>query len=257
MSNKNSFIKVEQFQQFDVVNQSYVEDKSVKVDVDAMLNGVVSKIGLAEFGVLMVIAAYSSVEGNASPSQRKLAELTGVSLPTINKIVNRLVTVEVNGVPVLSKEVEQAGSKKKYSVYKINAEKVENEKSDLEVGVQEVKPKNSKDFAMLFKKLYEEEYKIPYSINFRREVPLIKSKLVSCFDEEQICDLFEYIIKNYKSKWANTKYPYPTIPMICSWLGNTAMQLIKQEKDKSIEVKKLEELTSEYVEADYSDFDNI
>lgn len=259
MSNKNSFLKVELFQQYDVINQSYVEDRSVKLDIGAIQSGIIKDIGASEFAVLIAIASYTDIEGNAFPSQRRLSELTGLSLPTINKIVNRLITIEINGVPILSREFEQLGSKKKYSIYRVNAGKVENEKSDLKVNFQEdkSKPKNSKDYAMMFKHLYEEEYGIPYSINFKREVSMIKNKLVKCFTEEQICELLEYIVKNYKIKWSNPSYPYPTISMICSWLGNTAMQMMKEEKDKSVEAQRLEELTSQYVDADYSDFDGI
>ena len=261
MSGKNSFMQVELKQQYDVINQSYEESRTVNYDIDAILKGAMRTIGTTEWCVLNVIACYVDIEGQSFPSQRRIAEITGLSLPTVNKAVNRLLETEINGVPVLSREFETVGSKKKYSVYRLNVKKTVNDESELKVVFQKSedgqKPKNSKDYAMMFKYLYEKEYEIPYSINWRRETSMIKNKLVQYFSEEDIIKMLEYVVKNYRTKWASARYPYPTITMICSWLGNTAIQLMKQEQNKEQEEEALMEMTEEYLEADYKDFDTI
>lgn len=263
MSNKNSFLKVELLQQYDVLNQSYVEDRNVKVDIHSIQKGIIKEIGASEFVVLMAIASFTDIEGEAFPSQRKLAEVTGFSLPTVNKLVNRLLEVEINGVPVLSRKFEQTKTKRNFSVYSLNTVKTENEESDLKVNFQNVEPeekpkkKTAKDYSAKFCAMYEEEFGVKYIPSYARDMSLIKSKLMANFEEEQILELIEYCVKNYKEKWAKPSYPYPTIPMICGWLGNTALQMIKQEKEKAKESEKLEELTAHYVNADYSDFDRL
>lgn len=264
MSNKNSFLKVELIQQYDVVNQVYVEDRSVKIDINALQNGIIKDIGASEFAVLVAIASYTDNHGQAFPSQRLLADITGLSLPTVNKIVNKLLKTEINGVPVLSRDFEQTGSKKKFSVYSLNTSKTENEKSELKVNFQNdeseksvVKPKTAKDYAHMFKYLYEEEYGIPYQINYSRELGMIKTKLMQNFTEEQIKEIIDFTIKNYKGSWSKDTYPYPTIPMLCSWLANTVMQVLAKQKEKEEEQQKLQEMTADYVDADYSTFDAI
>lgn len=263
MSNKNSFLKVELIQQYDVINQSYVEDRNVKLDIHSIQNGIIKEIGASEFVVLMAIASFTDLEGEAFPSQRRLAEVTGLSLPTVNKLVNRLLEIEVNGVPVLSRKFEQTKNKRNFSVYSLNTVKPENEESDLKVNFQEVeveekpKKKTAKDYSAKFCSMYEEEFGVKYIPSYARDMSLIKSKLMANFTEEQINDLITYVIKNYRERWAKPSYPYPTIPMMCGWLGNTALQLMQKDKEKAMESEKLEELTAQYVDADYSDFDKI
>lgn len=265
MSNKNSFLKVELLQQYDVINQVYLEDMSIKVDINAIHCGIIKDIGATEFAVLMAIASYTDNHGQAFPSQRLLADLTGLSLPTINKIVNKLLKTEINGVPVLLREFEQSGKSKRFSVYSLNTSKSENEKSDLKVNFQNdeageepvAKPKTAKDFGHMFKHLYEQEYGIPYQLNYARELSMIKTKLMKNFTDEQIVEIIEFTIKNYKGSWSKDAYPYPTISMLCSWLANTVMQVLTKQKEKEAEQQRLQEMTADYIEADYSSFDDI
>ena len=265
MSNKNSFLKVELLQQYDVINQTYAEDRAVKVDINAIQSGIIKDIGATEFAVLMAIASYTDNHGQAFPSQRLLADLTGLSLPTVNKIVNKLLKTEINGVPVLLREFEQSGKSKRFSVYSLNTSKSENEKSDLKVNFQNdeaseksvAKPKTAKDFGHMFKHLYEQEYGIPYQLNYARELSMIKTKLMKNFTDEQIIEIIEFTIKNYKESWSKDAYPYPTISMLCSWLANTVMQVLAKQKEKEAEQERLQEMTVDYVDADYSSFDDI
>lgn len=257
MSNKNSFLKVELLKQYDVINQSYEEDFSLKLNIPAIQHGIMREIGITEFGVLLAIASFCDEEGQSFPSQRKLVEVTGLSLPTVNKIVNKLLTTEINGVPVLAREFEQTRNKRNFSVYSLNTTKKENEESDLKVIFQEPKEepkpvvpkkKTAKDYSAMFKHLYEEEYGISYIVSYARDNSLIKNKLMANFSEEEIKAMIEYVIKNYKSNWAKPNFPYPTIPMMCGWLGNTAIQQMKQKRDKEEEVQLLETVAMEHLE---------
>lgn len=266
MSNKNSFMKVELLQQYDIINQYYVEDRNIKLDMLAIQHGLIKEIGATEFAVLMAIASFTDVEGQAFPSQRKLVEITGLSLPTINKIVNKLLSTEINGVPILSREFEQTRNKRNFSVYTLNTVKQENEESDLKVVFQEIeeevpakkpKKKTSVDYSNMFKALYEQEYGINYIISYARDNSLIKNKLMSKLTEEEIIALIEFIIKNYRTHWAKPSYPYPTISMMCGWLGNIAMQMMKQQEDKAKEIELMEEVAMENLESNADVLDLI
>lgn len=258
--NKNSFLKVELLQQYDVLNQEYVEDRSIKIDINAVQHGILKEVGTSEFIILLAIASYMDKEGESFPSQRKLSEITGLSLPTVNKLVNKLLKIKVNGVPLLSRQFEQVGGRKKFSVYKLNVEKSEAEASSLKVEIGKEEPKKkktAKDYAGHFCCLYEKEYGIKYIMNYARDLSLLKNKLMASFDEGTILAMMEYAIKNYRVKWGSANFPYPTIPMLCGWLGNAVMQQMKLEDENEAHREALEELTAQYLEEDYSAFDNI
>lgn len=245
MSNK-SFLRVELIQQYDILNQKYVEDRSVKVNTQSIQAGLIKQIGATEFSVLLAIASFCDIEGEAFPSQRKLAEITGLSLPTINKAVARLLETKVNGVPVIAREIESMGSRKRFSVYSLCVKEEE-----------AVKKKTARDFVAKFKAMFEEEYGFPYVVNYGRDTSLVKKKLMVDFEEAQIEQVIEYIIKNYTKKWANTKYPYPTITMMCSWLATATMNELKQEQKRAEEVESIKKETADFVNSDYSAINNV
>lgn len=222
-----SFLRVEIIQDYDLVNQSCIEHRNVKVTTQAIQGGLIKQIGATEFAVLMAIASFCDMEGEAFPSQRTLAEITGLSLPTVNKAVGRLLETKINGLPVIAREIESMGSKKRFSVYNLYVKEEEAEKK-----------KTARDYVSKFKFLFEEKYGFPYVVNYGRDTSQIKKKLMADFEEEDIETIIEYVIENYETKWANTKYPYPTISMICTWLANAVMKELIQEKKKADELEK-------------------
>lgn len=226
MSNE-SFLRVEILQDYDIANQRCIESRTVKVTTQAIQAGLIKQIGATEFAVLMAIASFCDMEGEAFPSQRKLAEITGLSLPTVNKAVGRLLETKVNGVPVIARELESMGSKKRFSVYNLYVKEEE-----------AVKKKTARDYVAKFKHLFEEKYGFPFVVNYSRDTSLVKKKLMADFSEEDIDAIIEYAIEHYESKWANTQYPYPTISMICTWLANAVMKELIQEKKKAEELER-------------------
>ena len=249
----NSFLQVELVQTFDLIQQKHIEQMNVKVGIKALQCGLIKHIGANEFAVLVAIASFCDGEGMSFPSQRKLVEVTGLSLPTINRIVNKLLETEINGVPILYRDFEISASRKKFSVYKMNI--TDDAAADTD---EEPKTKRTaRDFAFEFKKRYEEKYGINYVINYGKDTSLIKKKLIDQFTEEEILKIFDYVVENYRDKWANTNYPYPTISMVCSWLGNVAIQQLKEQQDAESEAEAIQTLTEVYKEMDYTDFDSL
>lgn len=225
--NNSSWLKVEVIQQYDVVNQRCVEDRSVKVNTHAIQTGLIKTLGGTEFSVLMAIASFCDVEGEAFPSQRKLAEITGFSLPTVNKAVAKLLETKIDGKPIIARELESLGSKKRFSIYNLYVQEEEAEKK-----------KTARDYVLKFKHLFEEKYGFPLVVNYSRDTGLVKRKLMADFTEEQIDQIIEYTIEHYSEKWANPKYPYPTISMMCSWVANAVMKELIQEQKKNEEIEK-------------------
>lgn len=245
MSNK-SVLKVQLLQEYDLTEQRYIEERNVIFNAQALQGGLVSQLGATETAVLLTIASFCDIEGEAFPSQRKLAELTGLSLPTVNKAVARLLETKIDGKPIIARELESMGSRRRFSVYSLCTTEEE-----------AVKKRTAKDFAHKFKVLFEEEFGFPYVISYARDLSLIKKKLMVDFTEEQIDQVIEYTIKNYKKKWANSKFPYPTITMLGSWLSTAVMKEIQQEKEKAEEVEKLKEETAEFLTEDYSKINEL
>lgn len=258
--NENSFLKVELIQTFDLINQKHVEEMNVKVGIKAIQQGLIKELGTNEFAVLVAIASFCDVDGEAFPSQRTLSEVTGLSLPTVNRVINKLLDTKINGVSILQRQFEKSSTKKKFSVYTLNVNKDESD-SPVEVNVEQTEQKATKrtarDFAFEFKKRYEKQYGIPYVINYAKDTSLIKKKLIGQFTEEQILQMFDFVMENYRSKWAKANYPYPTISMICSWLGNVAIQQIEEQKKADQEQKEIQAITDQYADDDYSSFDML
>lgn len=246
-----AFLNVELINTFDIMNQKHVEERNVKVDIPAIHEGLIKHIGVTEFVVLLTIASFCDKDKQGFPSQRKLVELTGLSLPTVNRVVNKLLETKINGNPILYRKFEMSSSRKKFSVYTVNAIDVGADAEGLS------SKKTAKDFVSMFKAKYEETYGIGYVVNYGRDTALVKNKLMTTFSDEQIEQIFDYIFENYRDKWAKANYPYPTITMACTWLGTVVAQQLAQQDNEIKEAEAIQTLTEAYKESDYSDFDNL
>lgn len=84
--------------------------------------GLIKQIGAKEFTVLLVILSFSNLKGESVVSQRKIAECTGFSLPTVNKVVNNLLKVRINNNPLIQRKLINNGERKTHSLYMIGNE---------------------------------------------------------------------------------------------------------------------------------------
>lgn len=247
----NSNIKVELIKQYDVQSGTYQEERNIKVNMKSIQAGLIKTLGATPFAVLMAIVSFCDVEGEAFPSQVKLAQLTGLSKPTVNKAVKVLLETEIDGVPILSRELETLGSRTKFSVYSIAPAP----KSD------EPKKKTSRDYVLKFKDLYEQTFGFNCVVNYGRDCSLVKNKLMTNFTEDEVDMIIEKGVTEYKKRWANTNYPYPSLTMVCTWIADTLMKEHKQEQEKLKEQQEIMEQAQQLAEVDddriNSFFDNI
>lgn len=83
-------------------------------------NGLIGVIGAREFAVFMLIACFCDEFNESTVSQRQIAELIGVSLPTVNKAITKLINTEIDGVPIIKRRLSNSGLRKTFSVYILN-----------------------------------------------------------------------------------------------------------------------------------------
>ena len=227
------------------------------VDMNAIQNGLIKKIGANRLPLLLVILSYMDKDGKAFPSQRKLAELSGQSVNTVNKLINELLELEVDGQYLLRRELVGSGTRKKsmYFIHRGEVTDTDAFEAVKELNAQEAtdsvtKTMNSKDIANHFVEVFKETYGQGYTVNYGREYKQIKDKLVGTYTDDVLKSVIEYAVKHYKTEWANDNYPLPTIPMLCTWLANTAYGKWSQEQDT---VKEQADRTAKAIEQDDTD----
>lgn len=263
--------------EYDVMKQEFNNSIYLRVYTSLFESGIVKDLKPTNFTVLLAIASFMDAEGNCYPTQRQIAEITGISTPTVNKAVNELLEYVVNGKNIISREFVQQGQFKN-SYYTVNplsqiaifdgqVKEIEtsednslknlalnnislnNSLSSLKEGAEEpvknteqVTFKNAKEVAVYFLQKYQEKYGVQSSIAWQRDLSLIKKKLMSTYTDIQIKKMIDTIISDYESRWAKPSYPRPTISIMCSWLGEQALAVAE---DGEKEFAELVELTSD------------
>lgn len=118
MNNKNMFT-VSIDKEFDVLKKEYSNSIYLRLYTSLFESGIVKDLKPTNFTVLLVITSFMDDEGNCYPTQRQISELSGISLPTVNKAVNSLLKFEINGTPILRREMVKTG-RYKNSYYTVN-----------------------------------------------------------------------------------------------------------------------------------------
>lgn len=285
----------------DATNKQTRYDTYLKIDVTAIRNGLLHHVRGSELTVLLGIASFMNTGGECYPTQRQIAEITGLSLTTVNKAISNLLEIQINGMPILDRVLRGTGQRKNsvYTIFDLSPKDVdiedyrdidaididdsfEEQKKALvtscnnvvdkfindSAGTEEngfgevIEPpkrviKNSKDIAHYFAEQYKEAYGKSYVINYKRDLGLIKNKLIKNFSIDEIVEIIDLTIKDYPTRWGNSKYPYPTIGMLCSWLCNEVVRALLEQQKTDKKSKELIDQTADYVDADYSDFMDI
>ena len=253
--NKN-FITVEQKEVFNL-HGDISSDLKLSIDISAIQDGAIKKLGVYNFSVLVCIAAHMNSEGTCFPSQKKISELTGVSINKVTSCVKELLETEIDGEPIFTRSFAK-GKKGKKTVYQFQSDKVEvkdiveaatpsadpEEPKSSVASLLEVreepkaepvkqKPMTAKDVVVLFAETYSETFGDGYMISWGKEMKLVKDKLLPNFTSEDIQSIVKTAVGQYSNKWGNVKYPRPTISMVCGWLGKEAFKLVLAEKKQA------------------------
>lgn len=101
------------------INLSYL-----RINSEEIKNGLIKKIGVTEFVVLCVIASYCDEFNVSKISQRSIADFSGLTLPTVNKAINRLINKKIDGEFIVKRELLKGARRSSQSVYRLNLKKI-------------------------------------------------------------------------------------------------------------------------------------
>lgn len=228
---RHPILSVDFRSEYDTLTEGISNRGRACVDLGAIQGGLIKQIGANRFGVLLAILSFMDKDGKSFPSQRKLAELTGQSANTVNKLINELLEIEYDGQKVLKRNLIGEGARKR-SMYYIHAGEVSSTEA-IELPKAATGRMNSRDIALYFADVYKAEFGAGYVVSWGRDLALIKNKIIPAYeDDETITGVIDVAVKRYKKMWGNENYPTPTISMLCSWLANKAHGIYAQEKAK-------------------------
>lgn len=197
------------------------------LSVDQLRNGLIKDIGARNFSVLLAIAAHINSGNAAFPSVAKIAEITGLSSPTVIKAIQELEGTEIGGTPVIKKSRATTANGNSHSIYYfVGAEVVD------EVPQQEL---TAKDAVILFCEHFEQTFGVKYNPTWGRDISMVKSKLIAQYPADQLREIIRIAVTQYSSFGNNPQYPTPTIGMLCTWLANKAAGVMVQEQKKEAE----------------------
>lgn len=235
-------------------------DNSVYLRVYSSMftSGLVANMGIHNFATLLVIASYMNEKGECYPTQVQLAERLGVHRNSVNKYVNNLLEIRVNGKPVITREIVNQGRGRVSSYYKIQPlsqiaifdgevaeiEKQETtEQTDSIEPVAEMKPK---DILGLYCEKYQEVYGVRYNPSYGRDYKQLK-KLQETYSDEQIRKIIDIGVGEYDKRWKTAKFPRPSVGAISTWVANHVMEIADQYEEQD---RKFEEAQAKQVETD-------
>lgn len=96
------------------------EIKDIYIECEKIHNGLIKEIGAMQFSVLIAIASFCNQFNESIISQRDIAKITGLSLPTVNKAINNLLDSKIGNIPIIKRRLINNGGTKKTSVYLLN-----------------------------------------------------------------------------------------------------------------------------------------
>lgn len=241
-----------------------------KVDIETIQGGLIRKVGgVKHFSVLSVIASYANSRGESFPSQDTIGELIGYTRKTVNGIIKDLRSIVIEDEPVLQivQEKTAHGRRNKYvlsnklglhfgSGVVTNQEGVVTKRSSGVVteGLQELERDielepsnenhkkelivfdNAKDVINYFRNKHFETYGTAYQPNWGRDSAIVKNKLMKTYTDEEIKKIIDTVFRDYEKRWANDKFPRPTLGQLCSWLGNKALGLSDNAEKKEASI---------------------
>ncbi|WP_368264086.1 helix-turn-helix domain-containing protein [Enterococcus innesii] len=219
-------LRIHQSSSKDVVSGSQHFQVELCLSVDQIKQGLIKEIGCRNFAVLLAIAAFMDIQtSRAFPNVEEIAEITGLSKPTVIKSIQELEKVEIAGKPIIKKIKVSTSAGHFKSIYFFTGETVSEVPKEF----------TAKDAIALFCEYYEQEYGISYNVHWSREVSIVRNKLISQYSEEQLREIIRIAVTKYSMFSNAPEYPTPTIGMLCTWLANKAAGMLWQEQKEQQE----------------------
>nr|WP_279287040.1 helix-turn-helix domain-containing protein [Heliobacterium chlorum] len=88
-------------------------------------------------------------------------------------------------------------------------------------------PKNIIEY---FCEKYRQRYTVNYNPNWKRDVGLVKNKLVAVYEPVQIRMIIDTVFAEYDTRWKKDAYPRPSIGQLATWLSNEALAVGEEQQ---------------------------
>lgn len=238
-------ITLEFKKQVNLETKKTTSDVYLRLYLSAFKSGLVADLKPTNFTVLLTICSFMDENGECYPTQRQIAERSGISKTTVNKAINELLEYRLNGKPIILREMVVMGTQKN-SVYTVNpisqvaifngdVEEISNTAGENEetLAHQEIFD-NAKQVADYFIYVYRDEYGSNPHINFARELSIVKKKIIGKYTHKQIKTMIDVGVREYKTRWKNDKFPRPTLAAIATFIGVQALG-IEEDTEKEFE----------------------
>jgi len=97
-----SMIEVAIEKKYDVLNKSWESSVVTKLHPSLRTSGLLAKLPDREFKTLICLSLFMDSEKHCCPSQEVLSAALGLSCSTVNKRINRLLSFQWQGKPLVS-----------------------------------------------------------------------------------------------------------------------------------------------------------
>ncbi|WP_170291984.1 helix-turn-helix domain-containing protein [Heliobacterium mobile] len=77
---------------------------------------------------------------------------------------------------------------------------------------------------------YRQRYTVNYNPNWKRDVGLVKNKLMTVYEPVQIRSIIDTVFAEYDTRWKKDTYPRPSIGQLATWLSNEALAVAEEEQ---------------------------
>lgn len=104
----------------DITSGTTTEQVYVRVYNSIFTSGIVSAIGTSGLTTLIALASFMDENGECYPTQQQIADRIGCHKNTANKYVNDLLSVRIDGKPLVTRTKVNKGKGLIYSYYKIH-----------------------------------------------------------------------------------------------------------------------------------------
>ena len=217
-------LKLERQSSLDMISGKYENNVDLCLSVEQIKSGLIKQIGCRNFSVLIAIASHLNEQRVAFPNVSTIAEMTGLSAPTVINAIQQLEDVTVGGKTIIRKDKIQTSTGHTKSIYHFVGAEIEADDPDIELTAKEV--------IELFCKYYEETFGLPYTVSWAKDTSMVKAKLVEKYEPAQLREIVRIAVTKYSIFSNSPQYPTPTLGMLCTWLANKAAGVLLQEKEK-------------------------
>lgn len=246
-----------QFPSYNAINKEYSNDIFLRVYVSAFTEGLVAKLKPSNFVVFLAVCSFMDAKGECYPTQRQIAERTGLSKTTVNRAITDLLAFEVNDQPILQRRLVGTNGNSVYTVLPIGQiaifdrgiQKIQQLEPEVEGKTatarveDESKPieestfKTAKDVLTYYTGVYRNVYGVNPNIRWPAETALLKKKWIGHYTDDQIRQMIDISVTEYDQRWKNSKFPRPTVSGIVSWIGETALAFKLDEEKKLTQIQ--------------------